>query len=219
MISASSSLHNDACAPIPLVTECILSSAAKTFRPLKALVNTGATGYGFIDEKVAQQVCTALGIEPLPLLKPKPIRGYDGQFSKRPITHAIYPSLKVQDHTERTAPLLITTLGQHPVILGKTWLNTHGVVIDMHEDRLICGPQAGRTHRRAEPHCWRRMLPDPSSGLRIDRRWQLVPDLELVAIGIGCEQIRRARYELALLFNGPKHVTVEFHQNLYYKLW
>jgi predicted aspartyl protease len=123
-----------------LVTECVLSSMGKTFRPLKALVDTGATGYGFIDECVAQEVCTALGIQPLLLSKPIPIGGYDGQLSKRLITHAIYPNLMTQDHTERTAPLLITTLGQHPIILGKTWLNTHGVIIDLRTDKLVFPP-------------------------------------------------------------------------------
>ena len=69
-------------------------------------------------------------------MKPKPIRGYDDQLSRKLITHVIYPGIVIQDHRELTAPLLITELRQHPLILDKTWLNTHGVVIDMKEDRL-----------------------------------------------------------------------------------
>jgi predicted aspartyl protease len=107
--------------------------------PLKTLIDTGATGYGFIDERTAQDVCSTLSIQPNPLSRPKPIRGFDGHLAK-PITHAIYPSLTIQSHSERTAPLLITRLGQHPMILGKTWLNTHGVLIDMRHDRLIFRP-------------------------------------------------------------------------------
>jgi hypothetical protein len=107
--------------------------------PLKTLIDTGATGYGFIDERAAQDVCSALGIQPNPLLRPKPIRGFDGHLA-RPITYAIYPSLTIQSHSERTAPLLITRLGQHPMILGKTWLNTYGVLLDMLHDKLIFRP-------------------------------------------------------------------------------
>ncbi|SLM36861.1 Reverse transcriptase domain [Lasallia pustulata] len=36
--------------------------------------------------------------------------------------------------------MLITPLGQHPIILGKPWLNRHGVVLDMKLDSLIFVP-------------------------------------------------------------------------------
>jgi hypothetical protein len=35
---------------------------------------------------------------------------------------------------------LIIRLGQHPIILGKTWLNTHGVLLDMLHDKLSFRP-------------------------------------------------------------------------------
>jgi WD domain, G-beta repeat len=139
LISSSSSLPNDPCALEPLVTQCTLSSLGTVFRTLPVLIDTGATGYGFIDETIVQQVCETLSIQPIPLSRPKPIRGFDGHLAK-PITHAIYPSLTIQSHSERTAPLLITRLGQHPMILGKTWLNTHGVLLDMLHDKLIFRP-------------------------------------------------------------------------------
>jgi hypothetical protein len=60
--------------------------------PLKVLIDTGATGYGFIDERTAQKICSALGIQPVSLLTPKPIQGFNGRLIK-PVTHAIYPSL------------------------------------------------------------------------------------------------------------------------------
>ena len=104
---------------------------------VSALLDTGATGYSFIDEEEAQFVCTKLGIQPLPLAKPRPLRGYDGQLAKGPITHAIYPSLDIEGHTEVTVPMLITRLGNHKVILGKPWMNTNGILLDMRQDRLI----------------------------------------------------------------------------------
>ena len=67
------------------------------------LVDTCATGYGFIDEKFAEIVCQTLEIEPQRLTKPKPIQGFDGRAAQ-PVTHAIYPTLSVRSHTESLAP-------------------------------------------------------------------------------------------------------------------
>ena len=82
------------------------------------LADTCATGYGFIDEEFAEIVCQVLEIEPQRLIKSKQIQGFDGRAAK-PIIHAIYPTLTVGDHTESLAPLLITKLGNHPMILGQ----------------------------------------------------------------------------------------------------
>ena len=40
------------------------------------------------------------------------------------------------DHFKLFCPLLIITLGQHDVILGKTWMNRHRVLLDMSTDEL-----------------------------------------------------------------------------------
>ena len=82
------------------------------------LADTCAIRYGFIDEEFAETVCQVLEIEPQHLIKPKQIQGFDGRATKS-ITHAIYPTLTVGDHTESFAPLLITKLGNHPMILGR----------------------------------------------------------------------------------------------------
>jgi len=119
LISSTTSSPNDLFAPEPLTTECVLSSNEISYS-LKSLIDTEAAGYSFIDELTAQNVCDHLQIEPLPLTKPKPIRGFDDHYAKKLIIHAIYSNLTVQDHMERSAPMLITRLGQHQMILGKT---------------------------------------------------------------------------------------------------
>ena len=103
------------------------------------LADTCATGYGFIDEEFAETVCQNLEIEPQRLIKPKEIQGFDGRAAK-PITHAIYPTLTVGTHTESLAPLLITKLGNHPMILGRPWMKKHGVIIDMTNNSLAFWP-------------------------------------------------------------------------------
>ena len=118
MISSSLSLADDSFASEPLVTPYTLFNNNKR-NTVKALVDTGATGYAFINETTAHIICENLEISLIPLSKPKPVKGFDEHLAKRPITHAIYPGLTVQDHSELTAPMLITPLRQHPVILGK----------------------------------------------------------------------------------------------------
>ncbi len=119
LISSTTSSSNDFFAPESLTTECVLFSNEISYS-LKSLIDTEAADYSFIDELTAQNVCDHLQIESLPLTKPKSIRGFDGHYAKKLITHAIYPNLTVQGHMERSAPMLITRLGQHQMILGKT---------------------------------------------------------------------------------------------------
>ena len=104
-----------------------------------ALLDTGATGYSFIDPSMARRVCDKLQIEPIRLSKPKAIRDFDGKRAPD-VTHAIYPTMTVQEHRETITPMLITKLGQHPIILGKPWMKKHGVILDMRNDRLSFWP-------------------------------------------------------------------------------
>ena len=95
---------------------CTLGSRAQI--ETRSLLDTGATGVAFIDKAMARHVCNVLKISLLPLAKPKPLKGFD-EKPARPITHAIYPTLTVQSHSKLLAPMLVTLLGQHPIILGK----------------------------------------------------------------------------------------------------
>ena len=116
---------------------CMLGSRAQI--ETRSLLDTGATGIAFIDETMARHVCEVLKISFLPLAKPKPLKGFDGKPA-RPITHAIYPTLTVQGHSELLAPMLVTSLGQHPIILKKPWMQKHGVILDMSCDKLTFWP-------------------------------------------------------------------------------
>lgn len=84
----------------------------------KAMIDNGCTGYSFIDRDMAHQVCDVLGISPVKLLKPRKMKEYNDQPNK-PVIHAIYPFMKIMNHTESPTPLMKTKLEQHAVILGK----------------------------------------------------------------------------------------------------
>ena len=94
LILSSSSLADDSFASEPLVIPCILFNNNKR-NTVKALVDTGATEYAFINETTAHIICENLEISLIPLLKLKPVKGFDEHLAKRPITHAIYPGLTV----------------------------------------------------------------------------------------------------------------------------
>ena len=104
------------------------------------LVDTCATGYSFIDEKFAKIVCQTLEIELQRPMKPKPIQRFDGRAAQ-PVTHAIYPTLSIESHIESLAPLLITKLGYHLIILGYQWMKKHGVLLHMINDCISFFPK------------------------------------------------------------------------------
>ena len=74
---------------------------------LYALVDNGATGYGFINSSLARNVCHNLNILPFRLAKPRAIKAYNGRLGK-PATHVLYVGLAIERHSEYDCPLLIT---------------------------------------------------------------------------------------------------------------
>ena len=104
-----------------------------------SLLDTGATSITFADVAMAHHVCKVLQIFFIPLAKFKPVRGFDGWLAPN-ITHVIYFTLTVQSHSELLAPMLMTKLGQHPLILGKPWMQKHDVIIDMSCNKITFWP-------------------------------------------------------------------------------
>ena len=113
-----------------------LSSQGKEYQS-KALADTGATAWSFIDKKELQNVSEYLDIIPIPLPKPRYLSGFDGKIRKKPVTHALYVHMRVGNHFELTVPMFITQLGNQHIILGKPWMNSHKVFLDMSDDRII----------------------------------------------------------------------------------
>ena len=105
----------------------------------RTLLDTDAIGIAFVDKKMVRYICKVLQILFMKLAKPKLIKGFDSRPAK-PITHAIYPTLTVQGHTKMLALLLVTQLGQHLIILSKSWICRHNVILDMSYDKLAFWP-------------------------------------------------------------------------------
>ncbi|KAH8144379.1 uncharacterized protein LAJ45_11649 [Morchella importuna] len=88
---------------------------------LQALVDTGATGYGFIDASFAK----ARGYPLEELATPRHLQVIDGRaIASGAITHCCKLRLEMNDHVEG-ASLFVTKLGETKVVLGLPWLQHH----------------------------------------------------------------------------------------------
>jgi len=74
----------------------ILSQNRKTIT-LKALIDTSAQGSIFISKQAAHKVCDYLEIEPVQLLRPRLVRGYNSTTPDQ-IKKAIYPTISLLNH-------------------------------------------------------------------------------------------------------------------------
>jgi hypothetical protein len=97
-----------------VIVNCILKSEYKT----RAMIDNDCTDYSFIDTDVAHQVCEVLRISFLKLNKIREVKSYDERKNKD-ITHVIYSSMIIQNHTESFIFMMITKLDQHSIILKK----------------------------------------------------------------------------------------------------
>ncbi len=131
---------NDPLARRPFRTSITLFAAGKTHVLSDSLADSGCSGANaVINNALVPMICEKLQIEPVPLPKPKPLRGYDGKLSPNPITHCILPGIDIDGHRESTCPILIAPIA-HDMILGKPWMNKHGVVLDMMVDKILFVP-------------------------------------------------------------------------------
>lgn len=150
----------------PFLIEAALASAGQRF-PIRPLVDTGSSPHNIIHERLVPVVCQQFGIEPIRLAKIKWVKGFDGIIRKRPITHVIYPNLHVGKYREATVPFLITDIGHHEAILGKTWMNKNRVLLDLGNDSIIF-PDSRLMSPSQPPAPTPKILPRPKAKAKED---------------------------------------------------
>ena len=80
----------------PFKTIVILSLQDNKFEVVNSLVDYSCIGvYTIINETLVPKVYERLGLQLMPLIAPKPLRGYDGKLSKKLITHYLLLNLTV----------------------------------------------------------------------------------------------------------------------------
>ena len=129
---------NDELARRPFRISGILSSQGRRTSLANGLVDSGCSGaHTVINESLVPRVCEELGLEPYPLPKSKPLRGFNNKLAKKPITHCLLPTLIIQNHSEFIYSMLIASLGQYNFILKKPWMNKYRVLLDLLRDKLL----------------------------------------------------------------------------------
>ncbi len=129
-----------------MVISCTLRLAQSRI-VVRSLVDTGASGYAFIDKSFARNHGLAFHA----LRYPRIVRGFDGQPSSTGrITHLAEAILVIQGHVERMF-FHVTSLQQYPVVLGLPWLHRHGVTANFEENSLTF----------ASPFCLKNCTPSP----------------------------------------------------------
>jgi len=114
-----------------LVLPCVLSYKNNTICS-KALIDTGASGFAFIDADFVSHN----KLPQIPLQPPRHLEVIDGRpISSGRITHTTSIDLVIDGHAEK-ANFYITKLGRYPIILGLPWMQYHDISIEFGQNRV-----------------------------------------------------------------------------------
>ena len=83
-----------------------------------ALVDSGANGLVFIDNRFATDLVKFLRAKIIPLTTPCSVKGFDRQPGK-PAIQAIVLNLGIDRYRQQKIPILILDLGNYNLILGR----------------------------------------------------------------------------------------------------
>ena len=111
-----------------LTVSCTLSNTGYGV-VTRALIDSGANGYVFIDTQCAVDVARFLNLKTRRLPRAVPVKGYNGEGGQ-PITHYLRLHLTVDRRRQYNIPLLILDLGSHDLILGRKWLAFFNILVD-----------------------------------------------------------------------------------------
>ena len=101
-----------------------------------ALIDSGANGYAFLDSNTLRHLNRFSEAQTRKLPNPIPIQGYNGSVGKNYVSFVSYFDLHVDKRIQRKTPFLILPLGNHPLILGRKWLQHNDVWLNCRLHRL-----------------------------------------------------------------------------------
>jgi hypothetical protein len=104
---------------------------------VSSLADSGANGPIFVNQGLAIEAAKFFGLNTHRLPTSCGTKGFNGEPGS-PITHAIVmPQLWIDGRRFKDVPMLIADLGQHQMILGRTWMEEHDLWIDIRNRRLV----------------------------------------------------------------------------------
>ena len=102
---------------------------------VKALGDTGASGYVFLDSKFASDLCHTFKLKPKQLPQTIYPKGFNGKKGS-PITHYLSFNIEIDGRRICDLPMLIVKLSSHDMIIGRNFFDYFRVLIDVHHRRL-----------------------------------------------------------------------------------
>ena len=97
------------------------------------LINIDAFEYAFISDEIAQKVCHKLELISMSLSRSKRVFNFEETKIKF-IIHQILFKMIMQNYLEFFALLFIIKIEQHSLILDKSWMNKHEIVLNIIND-------------------------------------------------------------------------------------
>ena len=96
---------------------------------IQVLGDTGANGFLFIDITLAIKLAKFFNIQIILLGTQCTVKGYNGKNIIL-IIHTMVLTLNIDGRRQTRLPVLIVSLGQHNMILGRMWFAKYGVIPD-----------------------------------------------------------------------------------------
>ncbi len=102
----------------------------------RALIDTGANGFIFIDSQLAQKASRFLDTPTRTLEIPCQVKGFDGKTSN-PIEQYLEMNLHIAGRKQVKLPMLVIPLGGQDMIIGRAWASKYNTLIDCQNRQLL----------------------------------------------------------------------------------
>jgi hypothetical protein len=99
---------------------------------VKALSDTGASSYIFIDSELATDLCRSLEVKPRQLPYTIYPKGFNGKKGS-PISQYLSLNIEIDSWRIPHIPILIIELGSHDMIISRNFFDYFHILINVHD--------------------------------------------------------------------------------------
>jgi hypothetical protein len=118
-----------------LTIACTLRKDAMQTTEIQALCDTGASGYVFLNTRLALDLCRFFGLKLQQLPHPIYPKGYDGKKGS-PITQYLTFIIEIDSRRIYDLPMLVIGLDSHDMIIGRNFFYDLRICLDVFHRRL-----------------------------------------------------------------------------------
>lgn len=118
----------------PWSVKCTISSNGFSLSTFDVLPDTAASSYLFISRSLAIKVLKYLKPERVTNFPPSPVARFEDKATQL-IDITLLINLKIHGRELQNGPILVINM-KHDLILGRKWLEEHGVKLDCRENNL-----------------------------------------------------------------------------------